>query len=353
MGDQPSVSGRMEGHGYYTKHSRAQRAFGQLGLDWIEAAAAAVEPPAAGLPFVIVDLGAAGGGSSLEPMRRALAARSSPGPALVVHTDIPSNDFSALFELVLNSPATYLGPPGVFALAAGRSFYDGLFPDNFVSLGWSSIAVHWLSRVSVPITGHIYCSFAKGAIRAAIRDQSAADWMAFLGHRARELRPTGRLVIMGGAARDDGTSGAEGLMDAANDSLRMMVSDRVLRQSEYRRMTIPTWNRTMAEFVAPFTEGRVAGRLEVRRSEMRSLDDPYFAGFSKDGDLGRYQDAVSGFFRAAFEESLWTALDQDRDIAVRDGLRTRFADELRRQIAADPARVACRWHVALLDIAAP
>jgi hypothetical protein len=221
MGDQPSVSGRMEGHGYYTKHSRAQRAFGQLGLDWIEAAAAAVEPPAAGLPFVIVDLGAAGGGSSLEPMRRALAARSSPGPALVVHTDIPSNDFSALFELVLNSPATYLGPPGVFALAAGRSFYDGLFPDNFVSLGWSSIAVHWLSRVSVPITGHIYCSFAKGAIRAAIRDQSAADWMAFLGHRARELRPTGRLVIMGGAARDDGTSGAEGLMDAANDSLRM------------------------------------------------------------------------------------------------------------------------------------
>jgi hypothetical protein len=40
---------------------------------------------------------------------------------------------------------TYLGAPGVFTLAAGRSFYHRLLPDDFLSLGWSAIAVHWLS----------------------------------------------------------------------------------------------------------------------------------------------------------------------------------------------------------------
>jgi hypothetical protein len=68
-------------------------------------------------PLAIADMGAAGGGNSLEPMRRALAARQGSGPALVVHTDIPINDLSELFELVAGDRRTYLGAEGVFALA--------------------------------------------------------------------------------------------------------------------------------------------------------------------------------------------------------------------------------------------
>jgi hypothetical protein len=113
----------MEGHGYYTSHSQAQQAYGELGIRWLEEASAEVTPPTEPLPFVIADMGAAGGGNSLAPMRRALAARQGGGAALVVHTDIASNDFSSLFELVADSPATYLGEAGVFALAEGRSFY--------------------------------------------------------------------------------------------------------------------------------------------------------------------------------------------------------------------------------------
>jgi S-adenosylmethionine-dependent carboxyl methyltransferase len=152
----------MEGGGHYTEHSEAQEAYGELGFEWLEQAAAEVDPPAAPLPFVIADMGAAGGGNSLEPMARALAARRGDCPALVVHTDIPTNDFSALFQLVSDSPKTYL-EDGVFPLAEGRSFYERLFPDGFLSLGWSSIAVHWLSAVPEPIPDHIYCSFATGS----------------------------------------------------------------------------------------------------------------------------------------------------------------------------------------------
>jgi hypothetical protein len=111
--DEHSSAGRMEGGGYYTEHSEAQEAYGEPGFEWLEQAAAEVDPPAAPLPFAIADMGAAGDGNSLEPMAQALAARRGEGPALVVHTDIPTNDFSALFQLVNDSPKTYV-EDGVF-----------------------------------------------------------------------------------------------------------------------------------------------------------------------------------------------------------------------------------------------
>jgi hypothetical protein len=341
----------MEGGGYYTEHSHSQHLFGALGTDWLAEAAAEVPPPLDTLPFVIADFGAAGGGNSLEPMRRALSARVGDAAAVVVHTDIPTNDFSALFELVEDAPNTYLNQPNIFALAAGRSFYHRLLPDRFLSVGWSSIAVHWLSTVSTPIPDHIYCSFAHGAIREALKSQSASDWHAFLNHRAHELRPSGRLVVVGGAALDDGTSGAEGLMDTANGALRALVHDGVVNQQEYRAMTIPTYNRTEAEFIAPFAARDFDDRLALRRHTQQSLPDPYFESYSRTGDLDRYVDGVAGFFRAAFEQSLWASLDSHRDPDDRQRVADCFRAELRLRIAQDPERVATRWHVVLMDIA--
>lgn len=345
-------SGRMEGHGYYTAHSQPQQAYGALGLEWLEQASAEVEPPSAGLPFVIADLGAAGGGNSLEPMRRALAARQGSGEAVVVHTDIPSNDFSALFELVEESPQSYLASQrGVFALAAGRSFYEPLLPAGTLSLGWSSIAVHWLSTVPSPVEDQIFSTFATGTVRQSFRERAAQDWLAFLRHRARELRRTGRLVVVGGAALDDGSSGAEGLMELANDALRALVDAKELRAEEYRRMTIPTWNRTLAEFTAAFEEADIAAELELRRAALRWLPDGYYEAYERDHDLDRYVTSVADFFRAAFDESLFTALDPGRDEDSREAVAAAFRAGLRERIASHPAMAACRWHVAVLDIA--
>ena len=336
----------MEGHGFYTAHSQAQEAYGELGFEWLEQAAAEIGPPTSPLPFVIADMGAAGGGNSLEPMRRALAARPGGGPALVVHTDIPGNDFTALFDFVAESPKSYLGEPEVFATAEAKSFYEPLFPSGFLSLGWSSIAVHWLSHVPTPIPDHIYCSFAGGRVREALRARSKQDWSAFLSCRSRELRPGGRLVVVGGAALDDGSSGAEGLMEIANAALRALVDGGRLDAADYARMTIPTWNRSTAEFLAPFESGELEGELELRRHAARSLPDPYLAAYRADGDLERYVESVASFFQAAFADSLWATLGgRSEDVAAG------FAKLLREGIAAAPERAACEWHVVVLDVA--
>ena len=67
----------------------------------------------------------------------------------------------------------------------------------------------------------------------------------------------------------------------------------------------------------------------------------------------RHASAVAGFFGAAFEESLWASRDPDRDAAARQELAARFNELLQAEIASDPERTACRWHVVVLDIAKP
>lgn len=340
--------GRMQGGGRYTAHSSVQERFGELAFRWLEEAAAAVPPPEPPLPFVIADLGAAGGGNSLEPMRRALAARAGTGPALVVHTDIPANDFSALFREIQEDPRTYLGPPDVHALAAGRSFYESLFPAGFVSLAWSSIAVHWISAIPRPIPGHIFSTFATGAVADAFRERAAEDWRAFLTHRARELRPGGRMIVVGGAAEDDGTAGAEGLMRMADGALAAMVDAGVLTAAEVERMTIPTWNRTVGEYLAPF-DGQDA--LELRRHGFHSLPDPQLAAYREHGDRERYAADVTGFFRAAFGDSLLAALDPERTAEDRAAIDAELVRRLRAAVAAAPERAACDWRVVIMDVA--
>src|SRR4029453_17482115 len=123
------------------------------------------------------------------------------------------------------------------------SFYERIFPDASVSLAWTAIAVHWLSRVPRPIPDHIYSESATGGARAAFEEQSAADWDAFLTARAAELHSGGQMVVVGGAAADDGSSGAGHLMNALNQTVQAEVASGEVREDEYLAMNVPTWNR--------------------------------------------------------------------------------------------------------------
>src|SRR5262249_57496696 len=105
----------------------------------VVAGAAGVTLPAPGQPVIIADYGSSQGHNSLAPMRAVIATlrqRSSPAtPIGIVHTDLPSNDFSALFTLLAESPDSYLrGAAEVYPSAIGRSFYQPLFPTPHLPL---------------------------------------------------------------------------------------------------------------------------------------------------------------------------------------------------------------------------
>ena len=195
---------------------------------------------------------------AVEGVRR----RASDNLAVAVfHTDLPTNDFDPLFAL--------LSSPTAICMACPTSS---------------------LTRRASP---------------------STSGSSLTLKHRAHELSPGGRLVVMGGASDERGNSGAEGLLDMANAALQEIVDVGALR----------------------------AGVLELESSSEVVLPDPFWPEYEQSGDAKTFGADYAEFFRAAYGPSLFGALDADR------------TSQEREKIASDPATAACAWHVALLLIA--
>src|SRR5215467_14630904 len=135
----------MEGGGFYNLHAKVPAGGGSLALPYLEKAAQSCTLPPASNPIVIADYGSSQGKNSLAPMRSAIRClRSRVGsdrPIIVVHIDQHANDFNTLFDVLHNDPERYsLEDPNVFPSAIGRSFYESVFPPQYVDLGWCSYA---------------------------------------------------------------------------------------------------------------------------------------------------------------------------------------------------------------------
>lgn len=323
----------------YTASSRLQAAGLTSGIRLFEQAARSATLPQAPRPITIADYGAANGCNSLLPLKAAISAvrtRTRPQQAiLVTHTDLPDNDFTALFATLANEPASYLkSDRATFASAVGRSFYEQILPSDSVTLGWSSWATHWLSRAPAPIPDHIHVAHSGDAeARRAYSRQAAMDWHDFLAFRGRELAPGGRMVVLTLGLDDVGHAGFTGVMQALLESLHTLVGRGTLQPEELHRMAIPTVGRSRKELLAPFApSGRFEG-LCVEHLELFDAEDQFWARYLADGDHAAFGAGWAGFARAAIFPTLATALDATRQ-------PTPFLDELAgevtRRIGATP-----------------
>lgn len=336
----------MSGHGFYNRHSVLQAAAAELGLAALRAAAADVPVRPAPQPLVVADYGCSQGQNSLRPMGVAVAAlRERTDQAVtVVHTDLPGNDFSAVFEAIAHDPASYVRTdPAAYALAAGRSFYDEVLPPGSVALGWSSITTHWLSQVPAPVPGHLTAQGSgDGALRSSFADQAAADWRGFLAARAAELCPGGRVVMVEPCAHPDGHLGSEPMMGLMDEVLAGLVAEGRVSAEGAAAATLPMWMRTPAEYEAPVGEHPDLELVEGQVVE--GLKSPLWAAFEADGDAEAYAAASVASMRAWSEAMLAEGID---DPAAMDA----FYDRCRALGAADPERLHVQVFHVVLDIA--
>jgi SAM dependent carboxyl methyltransferase len=299
----------------FTQSSRLQAAGLARAIALLEGAAAKVPVPAPPQPIVIADYGAANGHNSLKPMSEAIAVlrrRTRHDHAiLVAHTDIEDNDFTALFRTLNEDPDSYLHKDtACFASAIGRSFYGQIAPSKTVSLGWSSWATQWLSRIPCEFDDHLHIAYSRDeAARAAHADQAALDWHNFVAFRGRELAPQGRLVVLMLAADDDGGIGFEALLDALLAALRDQARDGLLGRDELRRMAIPAYARSEKDLRAPFApKGRCEG-LMIDHLETFDAEDRFWARFRVDDDAQAFGAQWAAFARSALFRALVCALD--------------------------------------------
>ena len=331
----------MEGHGAYNRHSKVQASGASPALPLLADTAGHVVLPPDAETIVIADYGSSEGRNSLLPMASAievLRARVAPARALsVVHTDLPSNDFAALFQLLDTDPASYLrNDPAVFSSAIGRSFYRQILPFKSVTLGWSAWAVQWLSRIPALIPDHVQvaCSQDKVARNAYVR-QAAEDWEVFLRCRARELRSGGRLVVVAMASTDEGDFGYRPVLSALHGSLEELVADGLVRAEEALRMAIPTVGRTRAEFAAPFASGSFEG-LTLESLNIFQNDDAIWRDFSQDGDAARYGERWAAFSRTSVMPTLALSLAGGRGDSRGEEFSARLETSMAKRLASAP-----------------
>ncbi len=332
----------MEGGGYYNKNSALQASIAAYLDGMLKKAVADI--PVGDEILTIADYGASQGRNSLAPMRTAVdSLRRRAGDdraALVFHTDLPTNDFTTLFDTLSHDPASYLaGADGISVAAVGRSFYGVILPPDLIHLGWSSAAVNWLSRPVAPpdhtqdlsqdhTLHHPYAYLSPvPAIRADVADQAARDWVQFLSCRAVELRRGGKLVVSIWGRYGEGRSFERGL-DLLHQAMQDLVAAGEACAEDVRRVEIPVYPRSLAEARAPFADPAIARRLRLDHIEPMEVPDPFWPAFQVTGDAGQFGRSWAATMRAFSGPSVTAALG----VALADRIFARIAD----RVAADP-----------------
>ncbi len=327
----------MEGGGFYNQNSAMQAAGIELLLPIWTRVAQTVELGQA--PLVIVDYGSSQGRNSMRPMRVAIEAlRARAGAAVpieVVHTDLPANDFTALFTALADSDSYMNGTPGIFPSAIGRSYFEPIIAPGRVHLGWNSWTMQWLSANAPDAPDHVFAMLsASPQVQKELKAQQALDWKGFLEKRSSELRQGAKLLSAFPGMTAQGT-GWEWLGGELWAAVLDLCGDGMISETEALRITLPTGPRSLEAVCAPFADkGHFAG-LEIEHAEIVKVPDPHWDSYQKTGDrqsLGQYH---ANMVRAWAGPTLASQLQSNRDpAAVFNALFARLAE----RVAAAPQR---------------
>lgn len=124
-----------------------------------------MEPPSETIPFALADLGCSCGNNTLYIVdviikhisKRYEASGYEPPEFSAFFSDLPSNDFNTLFQLlppIGSSMEECLASDthrSYFAAGVPGSFYRRLFPTRSIDFFHSAFSLHWLSQVIIKL----------------------------------------------------------------------------------------------------------------------------------------------------------------------------------------------------------
>ncbi|MEM7122967.1 MAG: hypothetical protein AAF563_16930 [Pseudomonadota bacterium] len=343
------VTTGMIGHGEYNRNSAPQMVAIDHVMPWLDDALSAM-PLDDSLPDLgLADFGCSEGRNSIAVMQRAvdtLRARTA-RPIQTIHSDLPTNDFTALLTGLRPDGHSVFGDDAVFSSVVGGSMFDRLLPPRSLHLATTFNAIAFFSRRPLDrLPGHIVgngpsglgsgIGWVTGEEHAALAAQSSSDLEAFLQARADELVPGGKL-LMQVFGTGLGHATCDGFADALNDALLEMVDDKLIDRDHYEVYYHPTYFRTLDELVAPVAEAQAscAGLFSLERSETYEIPVPFVETFRETDDAERFAREFTAFFRVFSESPLRLCLANLDDV---DNLIDDVYVRAERLIRDDPRR---------------
>ncbi len=299
--------------------------------------------------FTLSDMGCADAGTSLSMIASAIEAvnqRVPESPVSIVYTDQPRNDFNALITNVygLGPFETYLDDrANIFPLVSGTSFYRQIMPAESLNIGFSATAMHWLSQKVCNISNHVQAVGAKGDELQAFRQQAHKDWRQILMHRAHELKPGGKLVLINFGTDEKGqylgNTGGINMFDTFNEIWQSFVDEKRVSQKEYENMTLPQYYNSVEEFSAPLTnpdEPVYQAGLRLDHIDTRVVKCPFAKDFESHGDSIQFAKKYIPTIRSWNESIFLNGLCSDRPLAERRELIEDYYGTYRSMVENNP-----------------
>ncbi len=341
----------MRGAGYYSSNTMGAKTVidkvGDLCVGAIERLHA-IAPDQA---LLIVDFGAADGGTSMDLMHRLIKTVRSRDPIReisIVYTDLPRNDFSALFGLTQGLFGSHGGAPladtpNLFIFGSGTSFYRQIVASRSLCFGFSATAMHWLSHRPCAIADHVHAVGATETERQQFRIQALADWETILMARVAELHPGGRMVLVNFCIDQAGrylghTTGAN-MFDSMARHWRELFNEGRISQAEYADATFQQFYKTLDEFSAPFRDmASPVSQAGLKLEHLSTLITPcpYAEDFKKHGDAAAFAKAYVPTIRSWSETVFASALSPSRSAAERMAIIDAFYSAYEAEVARMP-----------------
>ncbi|KAF9587927.1 hypothetical protein IFM89_006181 [Coptis chinensis] len=269
-----------KGEASYANNSQAQARHARSMLHLLEATLDRVqlEPPE--VPFAVADLGCSCGGNTIYIVDVIIKHITKRYEELGYETpefsaffsDLPSNDFNTLFQLLpplstninggsMEECLASNGDRSYFAAGVPGSFYRRLFPTRSINVFHSAFSLHWLSQVPESVMdkrstaynrGRVFIHGANESTTMAYKKQFQTDLAGFLRSRSRELKKGGSmfLVCLGRTSVDPTDQGGAGLLfgthfqDAWND----LVEEGLVESEKRDSFNIPVYAPSLQDF---------------------------------------------------------------------------------------------------------
>ncbi|GMH05771.1 hypothetical protein Nepgr_007611 [Nepenthes gracilis] len=269
-----------KGEASYANNSQAQAQHARSMLHLLREALDGVQLELPEVPFVVVDLGCSCGGNTIyivdvvikHMIKRFEALGFEPPEFSAFFSDLPSNDFNTLFQL-LPPLANYDGGISMeeclatdnhrpyFAAGVPGSFYRRLFPARSINVFYSAFSLHWLSQVPEGVLdkrstaynkGRVFIHGANESTAHAYRKQFQADLAGFLRARSVEMKRGGSmfLVCLGRTSVDPTDQGGAGLLFGTHfqDAWDDLVQESLISSEKRDSFNIPVYAPSLQDF---------------------------------------------------------------------------------------------------------
>ncbi|KAL8462434.1 hypothetical protein ACS0TY_033452 [Phlomoides rotata] len=254
--------------------------------------------------FAVADLGCSCGSNTVytveviikHMIKRYEAAGCEAPEFSAFFSDLPSNDFNTLFQLLPpNGGATMEdclasdNHRSYFVAGVPGSFYRRLFPSRSIDVFYSAFSLHWLSQVPEAVLDKKSKSYNKGKVFIHGATQTTAieykkqfqnDLGNFLGFRSKEMKRGGSmfLVCLGRTSPDPTHQAAAGHLFGTHfqDAWDDLVKEGLISSEKRDSFNIPVYAPSVEDFkeVVERDGSFVIKKLEVFRGGPLEVNHP-------------------------------------------------------------------------------